>query len=47
MSKSKKIVGQKCLKSNGMDPRASSGLKKRCEHRGIKPGLRVRRLRRP
>jgi len=31
------------LKSNGMNPRASSGLKKRCKHRGIKPRLRVRR----
>ena len=26
-----------------MNPRASSGLKKRCKHRGIKPSLRVRR----
>jgi hypothetical protein len=26
-----------------MNPRASSGLKKRCKHRGIKPRLRVRR----
>ena len=42
--------------SNGMNPRASSGLKKRCKHRGteftssaqpIKPDLRVRRIRRP
>jgi hypothetical protein len=28
-----------------MNPRASSGLKKRCKHRGIKPSLRVRRPR--
>jgi hypothetical protein len=28
-----------------MNPRASSGLKKRCKHRGIKPRLRVRRPR--
>jgi endo-1,4-beta-D-glucanase Y len=31
------------VKSIGMNPRASSGLKKRCKHRGIKPNLRVRR----
>ena len=28
-----------------MNPSASSGLKKRCKHRGIKPSLRVRRPR--
>jgi hypothetical protein len=28
-----------------MNPRTSSGLKKRCKHRGIKPSLRVRRPR--
>jgi hypothetical protein len=28
-----------------MNPRASSGLKKRCKHRGIRPSLRVRRPR--